>query len=320
MALFVGLIFLFGFLRQKEISFFNTPKETELPRQQLSSLRGENCENYKARPIAVMLASDPAARPLSGISQADMVFEMPVTPNGITRLMAVFQCRQLSEIGSVRSAREDFLPLAGSLGAIYAHWGGEAGVLDKLDNKILDNLDGLKNVYNEYYRKSGIKAPHNGFTNYENLKSAAFKKQYSLENSFAGYPRREGEESKNIFQITTEINISYSSPFNVKWAYDSSKNSYNRYRNNSAETDKNSGEQVEVKNVIVMKTSSSFVSDQYIKTNVLGGGEAAIYKNGILKTGRWEKKSFSDRIIFYDNQNNEIPFEPGPIWFHYVTK
>ena len=109
-------------------------------------------------------------------------------------------------------------------------------------------------------------------------------------------------------------------PFDVKWIYDYGNNSYKRYRNNLPETDKNNGNQVEVKNIIVMKTTASFIRDQYIKVNVLGSGEATIYKNGISKSGRWEKKNFSDRIIFYDSQNNEISLEPGPIWFHYITQ
>src|SRR3989338_6889489 len=94
-------------------------------RRPRASLTGLICDNYSKRPIAVMMASDPIARPLSGIGQADVVIEMPVTPNGITRMMAVFQCEESAEIGSVRSAREDFLPLVASFGALYAHWGGE---------------------------------------------------------------------------------------------------------------------------------------------------------------------------------------------------
>ena len=50
----------------------------------ISSITGLACSGADVRPIAVMLASDPEARPLSGISQADMVFEMPVDPTGIT--------------------------------------------------------------------------------------------------------------------------------------------------------------------------------------------------------------------------------------------
>ncbi len=109
-----------------------------------SLITGLDCPGADVRPVAVMLASDPEARPLSGISQADMVFEMPVDPTGITRFMAVFQCEKPKEIGSIRSARNDFIPLAASLKTIYAHWGGEQGALEKLDNHIIDTLNALK--------------------------------------------------------------------------------------------------------------------------------------------------------------------------------
>ena len=69
-----------------------------------------------------MMASDSEALPF-GIGQADMVFEMPVTESGVTRMMAVFQCTHPSEFGSIRSARED-LPYVLGLDVIYMHWEG----------------------------------------------------------------------------------------------------------------------------------------------------------------------------------------------------
>jgi hypothetical protein len=79
---------------------------------EISPITGEKCENYNQRPIAVMLAEDPITRPLSGIGAADMVIEMPVITGSITRMMAIYQCELPEEIGSVRSARHDFIPLA----------------------------------------------------------------------------------------------------------------------------------------------------------------------------------------------------------------
>src|SRR5437867_1914787 len=96
-----------------------------------SSIAGLDCDNSQRRPIAVMLESDIEGRPLTSIGQADLVIEMPVTPNGITRFMVVFQCQNPKEIGAIRSAREDFIPLATSFQSLYAHWGGEHGSLDE---------------------------------------------------------------------------------------------------------------------------------------------------------------------------------------------
>src|SRR3989344_6469508 len=66
--------------------------------------------SQNARPFAVMLSSDKEARPLSGISQADIVFEMPVLDIGFTRIMAVYKCAYPKEVGSIRSSRMDFVP------------------------------------------------------------------------------------------------------------------------------------------------------------------------------------------------------------------
>src|SRR3989338_11029900 len=115
-------------------SSIETPKKP-------SSIAGLNCDTAQRRPMAVMMASDPEARPLSGIGAADLVVEMPVTPNGVTRFMAVYQCQTPKEIGSIRSAREDFIPLAAGFNNIYAHWGGEHSALDHLNKHITANFN-----------------------------------------------------------------------------------------------------------------------------------------------------------------------------------
>jgi len=112
-------------------------------------INGIACDNAIKRPLAVMMAGDLEAWPLSGISEADLVVEMPVVTNGITRYMAVFVCGNPKEIGSIRSARHDFIPLAMGFDAIFAHWGGSHFALEKLDNKIMDNINAL-------YRRSAL--------------------------------------------------------------------------------------------------------------------------------------------------------------------
>ena len=51
-----------------------------------SGLSGVTCEHPDRRAIGVMLAGDPINRPMSGFSQADMVWELPVlTSNQMDR-------------------------------------------------------------------------------------------------------------------------------------------------------------------------------------------------------------------------------------------
>ena len=167
------------FSRTVEIS--SDIQEAETVKLDSHPLTGQKCENSKARPVAVMLAEDTVTRPLSGISKADLVVEMPVVKDGITRMMAIFACEEPEDIGSIRSSRDDFIPLAAAFDAIYAHWGGSHFALDELNGGITDNIDALINPFNAFFRKNTKVAPHNGFTTYQRLFGAAEKLGYRME-------------------------------------------------------------------------------------------------------------------------------------------
>src|SRR3989344_4302230 len=281
-------------------------------RRPRASLTGLTCGNYSKRPIAVMMASDPIARPLSGIGQADVVIEMPVTPNGITRMMAVFQCEESAEIGSVRSAREDFLPLVASFGALYAHWGGEREALNKLNNEILDNIDAMKHEGTVFYRKNSVPRPHNGFTTIELLEDKAEDLGYDSSDTFLGYLRREERPERTLSNIVNAISVDYENSYKVEWAYDESTNSYKRTRGGEAEVDKNTGKQVETNIIVLMKTTSSVLSIDYISVKTEGEGEAEFYQNGVKISGTW--KNNADDLKFYDTAGQEMKFIPGKMW------
>ena len=80
------------------------------------------------RPLLVMIENHEDARPQSGLSSADVVYEA-VAEGGITRFMGIFYCdAQQAEItvGPVRSARTYFMDWASEYSdfPLYAHVGG----------------------------------------------------------------------------------------------------------------------------------------------------------------------------------------------------
>jgi len=283
-----------------------------------SSISGLNCDTAQRRPMAVMLASDPEARPLSGISAADLVVEMPVTPNGVTRFMGVFQCQTPKEIGSIRSAREDFIPLAAGFDSIYAHWGGEHAALAQLDSHIMDNINALEFDGTIFYRKSGIKPPHNGFSNLDLLFQQAKTFHYSLTKDFEGYLHTDAVPTKNISNIATSVVLDYPPPYNVTWVYNQNTNLYSRSRGGSSEMDKNTGKQVTASVIVVMNTTSHILyeGDQYIVVNTTGQGSAEVYQGGIKIIGTWKKDParLDSKLYFYNSSGDEIKFTPGQIW------
>ena len=284
---------------------------------QVSSISGLECENYDRRPIAVMLATDPQTRPLSGISQADMVIEMAVITDSITRLMAIYVCEEPEEIGSARSSRHDFIPLALGLDAIYAHWGGSHFALDKLDAGIIDNIDAMKNPYNAYWQDWSKPMPHNGFTSFKRLLNAAEKLGYRLDNEFNGYPH---EDSK-LKALDGKLTIGFGNQYRVYYEYNSETNTYLRWRGGEKEIDKNNNEQVEASVIAVMRAASRMIQiPDYNDVDVEGEGEASIFQNGEEIKGYWKKegKYSKSKLYFLDDKGKEIKFTPGKIWIEIV--
>ncbi|MBI2064853.1 MAG: DUF3048 domain-containing protein [Candidatus Yanofskybacteria bacterium] len=288
---------------------------------QKSLVTGLPCERADRRLLAVMLASDPITRPISGIGQADIVFEMPVTPNGVTRMMAVYQCESPIEIGSIRSAREDFIPLAAGLGAIYAHWGGEREALKKLNARVMDNIDAMVYETKYFYRKAGVRQPHNGFASFEKLWKGAEELEYGADNLFKGYIHADKKPAKNISNLSDSITIDYPQPFNVAWKYDQVKNSYKRSRGGEPEIDRNTNEQVSVGVVAVLKTSSNYISKDYVNIITVGEGDLEVYQNGIKILGRWKKDAdpLGSKLYFYNSDGQEMELAPGKIWVEIIT-
>lgn len=315
--IFAGGIFYF---LQNSYSFEIFPEEIEeLVLYPEHALTGKRCENYNQRPYAVMLAADTITRPLSGISKADVVIEMQVVKSSITRIMSLFACEEPQEIGSIRSSRHDFIPLAASFDAIYAHWGGSYLALDSLNKGIIDNIDALINPFNVFFRKDGILAPHDGFTSFEKLKNTAERLEYRQENIFEGYPRTELDQAQlREVDIPTSISIEYPFPYNVTYIYRKKTNSYLRWRGNKPEIDMLNDQQVEVKILVVMFTNSRQLDIDYNDVDVTGTGDALVFQNGNMRRAKWEKaeQPLSSKLKFLDDTGEEILFVKGNMWIH----
>lgn len=315
----LGVVGLFLFSGRANFIFIesnNTLKEAEAPEHvppsgSYSALRGEMCESGDRRPFAVMLAEDTSARPLSAIGMADLVVEMPVITGGINRMMAFFQCSQPSEIGSVRSARHDFIPFVAAFDGIYAHWGGSHYALDELRGGAVDNIDALPNPFEAFWRKRWVPAPHNGFTSFENLKNAAEGIGYRMENRFGGYPRigKDGGDSE-----TGTLRILYTDV--VEYQYDPQSSGYSRWRSGRKEIDALTQKQVQVDAIIVMRAASRQIERDYNDVDIEGGGEAIIFQKGGAKRVRWQKEKapLSSKLFFLDEQSREVELVRGFIW------
>src|SRR5437870_3896363 len=90
-------------------------------------LSGVKVSQVPARPaLAVKVENLPAARPQTGLSWADLVYEEPVE-GGITRFIAIYQCQDAARIEPVRSARFTDVDILVQLGKpVFGYAGGVA--------------------------------------------------------------------------------------------------------------------------------------------------------------------------------------------------
>ncbi|NOQ68433.1 DUF3048 domain-containing protein [Patescibacteria group bacterium] len=299
----------------------NDEDENEGERNLINGIR---CENANGRPFAVMLAGDLEAWPLSGIAEADLVIEMPVVTNGITRYMAIYVCGEPAEIGSIRSSRHDFIPLAMGFDAIYAHWGGSHYALDKLNSGIMDNVNALYLDGSVFYRKPGLPKPHDGFTTIKRLREYSERTGYRLDNEFEGYKFYDEENptspSPSLSGGEQLVSIGYPSVYKVEYEYNAETNSYLRSKGDKKDKDKLTSEQISAKNVVIMFAASRQIEGQYNDMDIEGEGDAIIYQNGWEIKGKWkkDKTNMKSKLYFYNETGEEIKFVPGKIWIQVV--
>lgn len=106
----------------------NLPKTEECPINGQMYTKAESEIWSERRPVTAMVENHVEARPESGLSRADVIYEV-VAEGGITRFMSVFYCGAAAEnvqAAPIRSARVYFINMAAGYGKdpIFLHQGG----------------------------------------------------------------------------------------------------------------------------------------------------------------------------------------------------
>lgn len=291
-------------------------KEDQISRD-TSGLSGQPCAEPNRRAIGVMLPSDPITRPASGFAVADLVMEMPVLVNDVTRLTAYYQCGQPSEIGSVRSARHDYLFVAEGFDAILGHWGGSYHALNRIAVGEFQTLNALSNPSGAFFRKDGIQAPHNGFTTYENLWNALQNAGYRTETKFKGYEFK--DDALEVERgVAGTLDVAWPGAYRVTYEYDPATNRYQRFWAGVKHIDGVDGADVAPSVVAIMRAGNGPAEGPggYNDVDVEGEGAAEIYQDGQVINGTWKKdvRYKNDPIHWMDESGNEITFTRGQVW------
>ena len=321
----------------------NEPKTEECPLngEMLSKTEKKIWEGQ--RPLGIMVENHKAARPQSGLSSSDVIYEA-VAEGGITRFLAIFYCQGASYIGPVRSARMYFLKFLEGYGQypLYAHVGGAntdgpadaLGYISELGWSSYNDLNQFSvpfpYFWRDYERLKNVATEHTVYTSSKKLWQYAKDKReltniddqgVSWDKGFSAWkfeddakPAERGKVTKIDFGFWDNL----ASDFSVIWSYDNKTNSYKRTNGGVPHLDKNTGKVLETKNVVVMFAKESPANDGYEGGHLLyknvGTGEMLFFKNGQVVKGTWSKETEEDNIKFFDSNDKEIFIVRGQVF------
>jgi hypothetical protein len=273
------------------------------------------------RVIAVKIDNAFAARPQSGIQNADAMMELMVE-GGLSRMVGLFHHSDSTYVGPVRSVRPTDAVLE-SLGATVGISGAQPWIADMVGAEGVSIIREGEVGPPTLFRISTRVAPYNLYTN-----SVALR----LEADRRGYP---DEPPPNLFKFgpfqygdaptATTINVSWSDPVSTVWSWDGV-----RYRRSMGTTphfwrdEVGNSDRISADTLVV-------IFGQYYEVGAppgvngsivpamatIGSGRLLVFTNGRVLDGTWSRANNETWFTFSIN-GTELVVPPGIPWIHII--
>jgi hypothetical protein len=295
--------------------------ETTVSNATLNPLTGEPLISEAAagqRPIALMINNIRIATPQIGIGKADLIYEMPVE-GGITRLLAVFaDVTAIPEIGSIRSARHDYVDLCGGLDAILVHVGGSPQALQQISDQNTTHID-MHAIPGAFWRdpawisERGLE--HSVKTNGQLLQKALIDKKFRTKIRAGQKPaflfRPDGEFAPADGSDALKVSAPFSSYCVATFTYDPATRLYGKGEFGKPQIDLATGQALQFVNIFLIKTSITLTSNHKTKEIDLGKGSGLYITGGKAQPIKWRKGLTGDSFVFTDLNGAEIMVNAG---------
>lgn len=296
------------------------------------------------RPIGAMVNNHDAARPQSGLMEADVVYEM-VAEGGITRYIAFFLTNSPLKVGPIRSIREYYLVLVKEMGdGMIMHIGWSPQALAAIEAWPVRSLNRLglncENVlpdptdYECWRNKARVDADvpweHTAYANIVELRKKGETAGWQgATDNLRAWKFKDNTTAYSAMPSASEVSIDFwhKGDYSAIFKYNATNNTYMRflgYDENDQpiiHKDNETGKQIEVKNVIVQfATETSVVGDEKgrLEYELEGSGSAYIFEDGKIIKATWSKTGREGRTLFYDASGNELEFNRGNFWISIV--
>ena len=316
-ALFVGAALLLGACSGNQEEAPETPEtkaaEEAKPVCPLSGVRAAAADLERPA-VAVKIENSPAAYPLSGLGDAEVVYE-ELVEGGLTRFMAIYHCTDTKKAGPVRSARIVDPPIMSPITRILAAAGGNAIVRKALDKAKIVTIDedtpgnALRRI-----SRPGVSSEHTLYGNTATIRKVGAKKfdETPQEGIFKfGELPSGGDKARSV-----TLSFSQADPVVYQWKGGAWT------RSQSGAPFQVEGGDVQVDNVIVelhkvdySKRLFDVAGNPSIEiADPVGKGEALVFRDGQVFKATWSRKAITDRVVYTDKNGEEIALAEGTTW------
>jgi len=273
--------------------------------------------------LAVKIENSTAARPQTGLEQADMVWE-EVVEGGITRFVAVYHSQAPEEVGPIRSVRPMDARIVGPLRGMIAFSGGQAQYVRGLRDaglQVLSQDEGAPG----FFRKTGVaRAPHNVYGYPQRWWDAA-------DAEHSATPPRQLVHARTADQATARtagtpaasVAISMSGSSKPTWTWDEGSSTWLRSEGTAAAQSR-AGVRLAATNVVVLRvevvnTSGRDPAGNPIPdTRLEGSGEALIATGGHTVVATWSKAGDREPVVLTMADGATVSLAPGNTWVQLV--
>lgn len=282
------------------------------------------------RPVAVMLNNLKKALPQCGVSRADIIYEAPAE-GGITRMMGVFQSvKGVGNIGTVRSARPYYVELALGLDAIYLHAGGSPGAYSAIKKYSVSALDCVNGPYEgtlfwrDATRRQTAGLEHSVLTSGDKILQLfpTYTKLRKTHDDGYTCPLRFADDgTPERGQPAETVTLHYSNYKTGVFRYDAGSGNYLVEEYGKPYVDANNGEQVEVRNVLVVQTDVKPIPGDTagrLTVRLTGTGEGFFACGGNYVPITWAKAAETAPMYFYTTDGEPLSLGAGRSYINVI--
>lgn len=259
--------------------------------------------------LAVKIDNVVQARPPTGLTDADIVYILPVE-GGLSRILAVFSSHLPRIIGPVRSAREDDIELLQQFGRpAYAYSGAQSHLLPVVHQaRIVDLYAG---IVGGYFRGPNRIAPHNLYADTGKLLAEARGASVAHDIGFRFGPPPPGGRRTAAFSVAYPA-----ASFTFTWSARKARWLVSMDGSPAGTTDDS---QLAAPTVVIQYTTvrtSRFheqgVPPPYAEST--GSGTAVVLRNGQAYDARWSRPQADGGTSFTTASGRPMTFATGPVW------